>query len=260
MHSFFQVAAFTGDPFSGNIAAVIILHSPMDGEYMQKIATQNNLPATAFIRAADSGFSIRCFTPANELTLCGHATLASAHVLFELGLVKTMSKIHFIAAKNDLWARWNNGIITMDFPIFQYQPASIPPVLKSFFGSAVLSAFRTQDRYLVELNNEDSVRNLIPDFDLLNPYKCIVTARCLPGSRYDFVSRYFNGSDGVPEDAVTGSSHCSLTPFWSERMKKNKLMAYQASPRGGELMLELQNQQVRISGQAVTIVDGKWMI
>jgi PhzF family phenazine biosynthesis protein len=260
MHSFFQVAAFAGDPFSGNMAAVIILHSSKSRENMQKIATQNNLPATAFVRAADDGFSIRWFTPNNELTLCGHATLASAHILFELGLATKGSKIHFTAGKNDLWACWNNGLITMDFPIFHYQPDSIPIVLKSFFSSAVLSTFRTQDRYLIELIDEDSVRNLIPDFTLLRPYKCIVTARCASGSRYDFVSRYFNGPDGVPEDAVTGSSHCSLAPFWSERMKKNKLTAYQASPRGGELILELQNQQVLISGQAVTVVDGRWMI
>jgi len=260
MHSYFQVAAFARDPFSGNMAAVIILHSILSGEHMQKIASQNNLPATAFVRVAETGFSIRWFTPQNELTLCGHATLASAHILFELGLVTKGSKIHFIAGKNDLWASWNNGLITMDFPIFQNQPTSIPPVLKSFLSSAVISTFRTQDRYLIELKDEDSVRNLVPDFALLSPYKCIVTARCAPGSRYDFISRYFNGPDGVPEDAVTGSSHCSLTPFWSGRLKKNILTAYQASPRGGELTLELQNQQVRISGQAVTVVDGKWMI
>jgi predicted PhzF superfamily epimerase YddE/YHI9 len=148
----------------------------------------------------------------------------------------------------------------MDFPVTHYEPAFLPRVLETFFASAVISTYRTQDRYLIELNDEDSVRNLIPDFALLSTYKCIVTARSKPGSRYDFISRYFNGPDGIPEDAVTGSSHCSLTPFWSERMKKNKLTAYQASPRGGELTLELQNQRVLISGRAVTIVNGQWML
>jgi predicted PhzF superfamily epimerase YddE/YHI9 len=260
MNSFLQVDAFTSQPFGGNTAGVIISESGFNPGLMQKLSTQHNLPATAFVQPEDSGFAIRWYSIKQELALCGHGTLASAHVLFEQGIVKAGNKIHFISGKGDLSASWDAGWITLDFPAYAAVSTEIPDGLKTCFKNNFLAGFKTQDKYLIELTDESAVRNYIPDFSSLAPYKCVVTARGDKGSRYDFVSRYFDGPDGIPEDAVTGSSHCSLAPFWADRLKKNVLHAYQASSRGGELKLVVDHQRVLISGQAVTVVKGTLMI
>jgi PhzF family phenazine biosynthesis protein len=260
MNYFFQVDAFASAPFHGNTAGVVILKSGLEPEVMQIMATQNNLPATAFVLPVNSGFAISWYTPKRELALCGHATLASAHVLFELGMVRPENRIHFTTGRGDVWAGWQEDWTTIDFPAYGYQPAEIPAGLKSLFPKEFVSGYNTQDKWLIELSDETAVRNYVPDFQLLAPYKCILTARCHAGSSYDFVSRFFDGPDGIPEDAVTGSSHCCLAPFWSERLAKNKMCAFQASPRGGELKLQAGGQRVLISGQAVTIIEGKMMI
>jgi PhzF family phenazine biosynthesis protein len=259
MDSYFQVDAFAGQAFNGNSAGVIITESELSPETMQTIATQNNLPATAFIWLTNSEFKLRWFTMKRELPLCGHATLASAHVLFSKGFVKTNNKIHFVTGKGDLYAWFQNGWITMDFPISGFESVEIPQNLKSLFSSTFRSGFITQDRFLIELADEAAVRKFIPDINALAQYKCIVTAQADKESPYDFVSRFFDLPDGLLEDAVTGSSHCSLAPFWAARLGKKKLLAFQASSRGGELKLELDDQRVLISGQAVTVIEGKYL-
>ncbi len=260
MNYFFQIDAFAKEPFSGNTAGVVVLKSTLNVGQMQKMAAQNNLPATAFIQCLNPGFALRWFTPKRELLLCGHATLASAYALFELGMAKPDDKIHFATASGDIWAGWSNGWVTIDFPVYASEPAEIPADLKSLFCGQFKSGFKTLDKYLIELKDEAAVRNYTPDFTALNPYKCVVTARCDAGSGYDFVSRFFDGPDGIPEDAVTGSSHCSLAPFWASRLGKNEMFAFQASSRSGELKLILNNHRLLISGQAITIIEGKMMV
>ena len=259
MESFFQVDAFTHKPFAGNTAGVIITESAWSPEIMQTIATQNNLPATAFLHFKNGGIQLRWFTVKKELVLCGHATLASAHVLFSKGIIPTGKKVHFKTRQADLYAWYENGWITMDFPAYPCEAVELPQELKSIFGEKFKSGYYTQDKFLVELENETAVKDFIPDLNALTKYKCIITAKADANSPYDFVSRFFDLPDGIPEDAVTGSAHCSLATFWSSRLGKNKLNAFQASSRGGELKLLLNGQRVLISGQALTIVEGSYL-
>ena len=259
MESFFQVDAFADKPFTGNTAGVIITESEWSPEIMQTIATQNNLPATAFMQFNNPFIKLRWFTVKKELVLCGHATLASAHVLFSTGLIQAGNKIHFTTGNADLYAWYENGWITMDFPAYPCEATEVPLELKSIFAEKFRSGYFTQDKFLIELENENAVRNFVPDLNVLANYKCIITARANTGSRYDFVSRFFNLPDGIQEDAVTGSAHCSLATFWSDRLGKNQLHAYQASSRGGELKIMLDQQRVLISGQALTIIEGRYL-
>jgi predicted PhzF superfamily epimerase YddE/YHI9 len=257
--SFFQVDAFTDKPFAGNTAGVIIAESEWSPEIMQTIATQNHLPATAFMQFKNPGIKLRWFTAKKELVLCGHATLASAHVLFSKGIIPAGNKIHFTTAKADLYAWYENGWITMDFPAYPCEATEVPQELRSVFAGKFKSACYTQDKFLIELENENAVRNFVPDFSTLAKHKCIITARADTNSPYDFISRFFDVPEGIPEDAVTGSAHCSLATFWSHRLGKNQLSAFQASSRGGELKLVLDDQRVMISGQAVTIIEGSYL-
>jgi PhzF family phenazine biosynthesis protein len=226
---------------------------------MQTIATQNNLPATAFLQFNNPGIKLRWFTAKKELVLCGHATLASAHVLFSKGMIPAGNKIHFTTGIADLYAWYENGWITMDFPAYPCEATEIPAELKSMFAEKFRSTYYTQDKYLIELENENAVRNFIPDLNVLAKHKCIITARADTDSPYDFVSRFFDLPEGIPEDAVTGSAHCSLATFWSARLGKIQLNAFQASSRGGELKIILNDQRVLISGQALTIIEGRYL-
>ena len=259
MESFYQVDAFAHKPFSGNTAGVIIMESPWSPEIMQAVATQNNLPATAFVHLNNGDIQLRWFTMKKELVLCGHATLASAHVLFSNGMIPAGNKIHFKTGVADLYAWFENDWITMDFPAYPCKAVVIPEELKSIFGEKFVSGYFTQDKFLIELENEQAVRNFVPDPKALAKHKCIITARANTDSSYDFVSRFFDLPEGIPEDAVTGSAHCSLATFWSARLGKNQLNAFQASARGGELKLILNDQRVLISGQALTIIEGRYL-
>ena len=259
MESFFQVDAFASKPFEGNTAGVIITGSEWTPDTMQKVATQNNLPATAFMRIGNGGIKLRWFTARKELTLCGHATLASAHVLFSKGLVQAGNKVHFKATIADLYAWFDNGWITMDFPAYRCEPIELPRKLEPVFADKLHSVSYTQDKFLIELENEKAVRHFVPDFSALTEHKCIITAAGDNDSPYDFVSRFFDVPDGIPEDAVTGSSHCSLATFWSAKLGKNKLNAFQASSRGGDLRLVLDHDRVLIAGQAQTIIEGSYL-
>jgi len=177
---------------------------------MQKIARQNGLPATAFVWYGKGVFNLRWFTAKKELTLCGHATLASAHVLFSEGIVPAGNKIHFKTAQADLYAWYQNDWVTMDFPAYDCEPIEVPKEMKTVFGGKFKSGFFTQNKFLIELENETAVRDFIPDPVVLNNHKCIITAGANAKSSYDFVSRFFDLPDGIPEDAVTG--FCSLQP------------------------------------------------
>jgi PhzF family phenazine biosynthesis protein len=255
----FQVVAFTDRPFAGNPAAICILNEPGDAAWMQQVAREMNLSETAFLSRQDDGYSLRWFTPAVEVALCGHATLASAHVLWEQGYLQAGAQARFHTQSGLLTAVQDGDWIEMDFPAKPEQPAESIPGLAEALGITPLYVGMSQFDCLVEVESEASVRELQPDLARLAAIPArgiIVTSRAsTPG--YDFVSRFFGPSVGVPEDPVTGSAHCVLSPFWSKRLGRPRLIGYQASPRGGVVRVQLDGERVRLGGQAVTIMRGE---
>src|SRR5579872_1966996 len=259
-----QVDAFTNKPFGGNPAAVCILSQPGDAQWMQQVATEMNLSETAFLYKQDDGFSLRWFTPTVEVDLCGHATLASSHILWETGHLQANEQARFFTRSGLLTAERKGDWIEMDFPAKEEEQADAPPNLLQALG---VSTQQTQYigknvfDYLVEVASEDIVRGLKPNITLLSTVQArgvIVTSRAsTPG--YDFVSRFFAPLAGVNEDPVTGSAHCCLTPYWSQRLDKSEMIAYQASPRGGVLRVRASGDRVQLGGQAVTVLRGELM-
>jgi PhzF family phenazine biosynthesis protein len=255
----FQVDAFTDRPFAGNPAAICILNKPGDAAWMQQVAREMNLSETAFLARQDDGYSLRWFTPAVEVALCGHATLASAHVLWEQGYLPADAQARFQTQSGLLTAVRDGDWIEMDFPAKPEQPAESIPGLAEALGITPLYVGMSQFDCLVEVESETSVRELQPDLARLAAIPArgiIVTSRAsTPG--YDFVSRFFAPNVGVPEDPVTGSAHCVLSPFWSKRLGRARLIGYQASPRGGVVRVQIDGERVRLGGQAVTILRGE---
>ncbi len=254
-----QVDAFTSEPFLGNPAAVCVLPEDRDPSWMQKIAREMNLSETAFLRERPDGFGLRWFTPAVEVDLCGHATLAAAHVLWETGRLEPGATARFHTRSGLLTAVRRGDWIELDFPATPNEPAEAPPGLVEALGAKPRYVGRNRFDYLVELEGEDAVRNLRPDFTRLGAVEArgiIVTSRSATPDR-DFVSRFFAPASGVNEDPVTGSAHCALAPFWSQRLKKNNFVAHQISQRGGVLRIQLDGARVRLGGQAVTVLRGE---
>src|SRR5688572_17284107 len=249
-----QVDAFTNRPFAGNPAAVCILPNAAEPAWMLNVAREMNLAETAFLVRQNDGYDLRWFTPTIEIDLCGHATLASAHVLWEDGHLKPDAQARFHTKSGLLTADRRDSWIELDFPSTPAEPAATPPGLVAALGAKPLFVGRSRFDFLVELADEAAVRALDPDLGAVARVQArgvIVTSRADTG-RYDFVSRFFAPQAGVPEDPVTGSAHCALTPYWSAKLGKPALMAYQASERGGELRLRLAGERVRLGGQAVT--------
>ena len=248
----YQVDAFTTRVFEGNPAAVCPLEAWLDDTVLQAIAAENNLPDTAFFVPSERGFRLRWFTPIAEVDLCGHATLASAHVLFAiLGYAK--KQIIFETRSGELVVESNNGLLTMNFPARVPVSCPVPDGLIDGLGHPPLEVLAADD-YIVVFQNEEIVRLLSPDFSKLqqlNLRGVVVTA---PGNAVDFVSRFFAPKIGVPEDPVTGSAHCELTPYWAGRLGKNTLEARQVSKRGGSLRCQLQGNRVILAGRAVTFM------
>jgi PhzF family phenazine biosynthesis protein len=252
----FQVDAFTVEPFAGNPAAVCILPTARDDAWMQNVAREMNLAETAFLVSGDDGFSLRWFTPAVEVDLCGHATLASAHVLWETGELPRGETARFHTRSGLLTAVKRGDWIELDFPATPDEPVTAPPGLVEGLGAAPRHVGRSVFDFLVELESEDAVRSLAPDFRrlaTLGSRGVIATARSADPA-FDFVSRYFAPSFGIDEDPVTGSTHCALVPYWSRRLGKSTFLARQLSARGGVLKLELRGNRVGIAGQAVTVL------
>lgn len=255
----FQVDAFTDRAFGGNPAAVCLLGGPADPAWMQAAAAEMNLSETAFLEPRADGWGLRWFTPAVEVALCGHATLASAHVLYETGLAKPDEEIRFESASGVLTARPDGDMIGLDFParpaVAQPPPAGLLAALG--VGGAVWTG-RGQDDHLVVLTEEAQVTGLRPDIPRLadaGSRGVIVTA---PASRpgADFVSRFFAPAVGVAEDPVTGSAHCTLAPYWAGQTGRGELTGYQASARGGMVRVRLAGDRVGLSGHAVTVFSG----
>ena len=254
---FYQVDAFSSKIFSGNPAAVCILESWLDTNVLQSIAAENNLSETAFLVPKSRGrYELRWFTPTIEVDLCGHATLASAFVIFSF-VDTTLTSVDFETASGLLSVARSGELLSMDFPSRRPEPAEKSPIIAQALGAEPLEVLKSRD-LLVIFENESTVRNMKPDFDKLkqirDAFAIIVTAK---GEKSDFVSRFFAPGAGIPEDPVTGSAHCTLIPYWSERLGKNKLHAFQLSERGGELFCENVRDRVRISGHAVIYAKGE---
>ena len=251
-----QVDSFTNRPFAGNPAGVCILPKAADESWMLNVAGEMNLAETAFLVPRGDGYDLRWFTPTVEVDLCGHATLASAHVLWEEGHLKPNTQARFHTKSGLLTADRREPWIELDFPATPAKPAEAPPGLNEALGAKARFVGLSKFDYLVELEDEAAVRTLDPDLGAIARVPArgvIVTARANKG-KYDFVSRFFAPQSGVPEDPVTGSAHCALAPYWSGKLGKKELMAYQASTRGGELRLRLEGDRVVLGGQAVTVL------
>jgi predicted PhzF superfamily epimerase YddE/YHI9 len=249
-----QVDAFTHRPFTGNPAAVCILEEPGPEWWMQDVAREMNLSETAFLLPHDEGFDLRWFTPTVEVDLCGHATLASAHVLWEEGRLAPHEIARFHTRSGELFATRDQGWIELDFPALPAAETAAPPLLEAALGVPVLWVGRSEHDYLVLLEDEKQVRTLLPDLRVLARVEArgtIVTS-IATGSTYDFVSRFFAPRAGVDEDPVTGSAHCTLGPFWSERLGRDPLLGYQVSARGGRVRTRTAGDRVRLGGQAIT--------
>lgn len=253
-----QVDAFSDRPFGGNPAAVCVSPEPLDERLMQSIAAEMNLSETAFVQPGEGEFSLRWFTPATEVDLCGHATLAAAHVLWQEGHLAAKLPARFITKSGVLTATRNGEWIELDFPATPAAPADSPPGLAEALGAAPLFVGRSRFDVLVEVADETALRGLSPDFRKLKSVEArgvIVTSRS-DSPRFDFVSRFFAPAAGVDEDPVTGSAHCCLTPFWAQRLGKLELVAFQASARGGVLRLKHSGDRVVLGGQAVSVLRG----
>ena len=255
--SIVQVDAFTAVPFAGNPAAVCVLDEPREDVWMQRVAAEMNLAETAFLTTRTDGFNLRWFTPSVEVDLCGHATLASAHVLWESGQLAASAQAVFHTRSGALTADRDGEWIELDFPA-KPETACAPPehLLEALGVTEPVHVGRNQFDYLVELESEEELRALRPDHSRLRilPVRgVIVTSKARD---YDFISRFFAPGSGIDEDPVTGSSHCALAPYWAKKLGKTEMRAFQASPRGGFLKLRVNGSRVRICGQAVTVLRG----
>jgi PhzF family phenazine biosynthesis protein len=251
----FQIDAFTDAVFSGNPAAVCPLDSWLDTGVMQKIAAENNLAETAFFVANGDGYDLRWFTPTLEVELCGHATLASAFLIFER-LAPQTERIRFQTRSGELTVARRDGLIYLDFPAYPGSVVDCPLALADGLGITPLEVLEGPN-YMAVFPSEADIAALSPNMDVLatlHPRGVIATA---PGDACDFVSRYFGPSFGVPEDPVTGSAHCMLTPYWAARLGKDRLEARQISARGGRLRCEDRGDRVGIGGQAVLYLEGR---
>lgn len=255
-----QVDAFTGKPFAGNPAAVCLLDDSRDPLWMQDVAAEMNLAETAFVsQRGDGAFDLRWFTPRVEVDLCGHATLASAHVLWEESLAEADDEISFHTRSGVLICHRRTDRIEMDFPTRPVVEVDAPRGLVDAIGAKPLSVWHSAVGYLLEYASADDVRALTPDFVALEKVPDGWTSVTAPGGGegFDFVSRYFAPHAGINEDPVTGSAHCMLADFWSKRSGRTDFRAYQCSVRGGVVFARLEGDRAHIGGQAVTVLRGE---
>ena len=252
----YQVDSFTSRPFAGNPAAVCLLPGLADPAWMQAIVREMNLSETAFLVRQADGFDLRWFTPAAEVRLCGHATLASAHILWQTGVLSSTEPARFHTLSGLLTAEQRGDWIEMDFPARPPSPVPAPAGLAEALGVTIKYVGRDADDYLVELESEELLRTLKPDLTALGklPVRGTILTTRSTDPRYDFISRFFAPAVGVDEDPVTGSAHCCLTPYWADKLGKSEMLAYQASARGGIIRLRMAGQRVLLSGQAVTVM------
>lgn len=257
--SIYQVDAFASRLFTGNPAAVVLCDGKLSPETMQSIAAENNLSETAFVVAGGERNQIRWFTPTLEVDLCGHATLASAHVIFT-HLQYPGDTITFSSRSGDLYVRKDGEVLYLDFPADSISAVDPPEPLVKGLGIKPVELYKGRDDYLAVYDSEENIDSLCPDMALLStvPSRGIIVSG--PGSDVDFVSRFFAPQCGISEDPVTGSAHTTLIPYWSKRLAKKHLMAKQISSRGGELVCIDNGKRVEIGGRAVTYLTGEIML
>lgn len=256
---FHQVDAFAERPFGGNPAAVCVLDRAASEGWMQSVALEMNLSETAFLHPEGDAWRLRWFTPTVEVDLCGHATLASAHVLWETRRLALDATARFSTRSGPLSARRVGARIELDFPVKRIERAEPPPGLIDALGVRAVDVGRNVFDWLVELESEQDVRACAPNQHQLRAVKArgvIVTSRS-SDPHFDFVSRFFAPGSGIDEDPVTGSAHCALAPWWAAKLGKQRLTAFQASARGGTLWLALDGDRVRIEGHAITVMRGE---
>lgn len=256
-----QVDAFTDRAFKGNPAAVCVLSSPPEESWMQAVAQEMNLSETAFLLKQDRHYNLRWFTPTTEVPLCGHATLASAHVLWTEGYASTGQELKFATRSGMLTAKYQDDWIELNFPANRSQ--DIPPITKlgDALGVPLKTVLYNSLGYLVEVATPQQVRQLQPNFTLLKQLpiaNVIVTSKAESDSEYDFISRFFCPGLGINEDPVTGAAHCCLAPYWRDRLHQDRFLAYQASTRGGVIKINYDGgDRVSLLGQAVTVMRGE---
>ncbi|MDJ0578019.1 MAG: PhzF family phenazine biosynthesis protein [Xenococcaceae cyanobacterium MO_234.B1] len=255
-----QVDAFTSTPFRGNPAAVCVLETPQEATWMQLVAREMNLSETAFVTKQEDGFNLRWFTPTTEVPLCGHATLASAHVLWTKGHLAPEQPAHFYTLSGLLVARKQGEWIKLDFPANISDIVTPPPELAQALAVNLKATYQNTLGYLVEVESSDIIENLQPNFGLLKTLSVpgvIITSIAAANSEYDFVSRFLAPNLGIDEDPVTGAAHCCLAPFWRNQLHKDSFLAYQASTRGGVVRINYDGgERVYLEGQAVTVMEG----
>ncbi|MEL6138833.1 MAG: PhzF family phenazine biosynthesis protein [Cyanobacteria bacterium J06628_6] len=255
-----QVDAFTNQPFKGNPAAVCVSEGPVERNLMQAVATEMNLSETAFAYPAGEGYHLRWFTPTTEVKLCGHATLATAHVLWSEGHLSDNQTARFDTLSGELTAQKQDDWIQMKFPAQPPRPATVMPHLIAALNRAdIHQVMRNDADYLVVLRSQAAVEALTPNFEEMAKLQArgVIVTSPADSDEYDFVSRFFAPAFGIPEDPVTGSAHCALVPYWAERLGKTEMVAYQASARSGVLKLRTDGHCVFMSGQAVTTLRGE---
>ncbi len=251
----FQVDAFASRRFEGNPAAVCPLKEWLSDDLMQSIAAENNLSETAFFVPAQSGFHLRWFTPVAEVDFCGHATLASGHVLFD-ALDYEKQSVVFETRSGEMTVERSGKLYVMNFPAQPPKPCSPPKALIEALGAKPTEVLAADD-YLAVFESQAVVQSLAPDFARLGDLDLRGVIATAPGDDHDFVSRFFGPKLGIDEDPVTGSAHCELTPYWSKRLSKKQLRARQISRRGGDVLCEIAGDRVRLKGSAVTFMVGE---
>ncbi len=260
----YQVDAFAEEPFRGNPAGVCLLPGPAETAWMQSVAAEMNLAETAFPLAEGDGFRLRWFTPKTEVRLCGHATLATAHVLWETGRLAPDREARFETLSGRLAARRDGALVELDFPARPPRPEPTPwaEAVTGALGIKPRAIVASAEDILFEALDEDAVRSVAPDFGALRdlPARGVIVTSRSADARFDFVSRFFAPAVGVDEDPVTGSSHTVLVPYWAAKLGRASFTACQASARGGVLHLRLDGDRVRIAGRAVTVIKGELLV
>lgn len=256
----YQIDAFTDTVFGGNPAAICILDSWLEPEIMQRIAAENNLSETAFLVKRTADYEIRWFTPTIEVALCGHATLASAFVLFEYYKLPDEPIRFFSRHSGMLTVTKNKDLLTLDFPADTIEKVEPPVEILNAFPKKPVEAYRGNSDYLLLYDSQKDIEQCVPDHHLLKKSSARGVMITAPGNSVDFVSRFFAPGSGIEEDPVTGSAHTTLTPFWSKRLGKNSLSARQLSERKGELHCEMAGDRVKISGKAVAYMHGEFYL
>jgi len=251
----YLVDSFTSQAFAGNPAGVVLLDAPQNENWMQRVAAEVNQAETAFLVRQQDGFDLRWFTPTVEVDLCGHATLGSAHILWEEGYLASGMEARFHTRSGILKASPDSGWIKLDFPATPPEPCEVPDGLLQSLGLSGGSVLRSRFDYLVSIESAEQIRRLVPDLVAMRkiPSRGVIVTAASDLPDADFVSRFFAPRFGVDEDPVTGSAHCALAPYWAQRLGRKRLTGYQASPRGGFVRVEHAGERVLLSGKAVTV-------